>query len=131
MYEKGHRKESRRIKSHVGVHGPVLPSLMETHLSDGGAELTLKDLLQRLELVTGNIARLLQLLQQLDRPGNIWEEETEREGDCEFMCVGTCAKRIEGENAPFNYINSVALTKALEQISGWHNGNRLSQGQRL
>lgn len=60
---------------------------METHLSDGGAELTLKDLLQRLELVTGNIARLLQLLQQLDRPGNIWEEETEIVSLCVWALV--------------------------------------------
>lgn len=65
-----------------------------THLSDGCAELTLKDLLQRLELVTGDITRLLQLLQQLDSPGNIWQREREREN----VCVGG------GKNAPFNYI---------------------------
>lgn len=54
------------------------PPLTMTYLSDGCAELTLKDLLQGLELVTGNITRLLQLLQQLDSPGNIWQKEGER-----------------------------------------------------
>lgn len=57
-------------------------TLTVAHLSDGGAELTLKDLLQRLELVPGHITWLLQLLQQLDGPGNIWQKEGE------IMCVG-------------------------------------------
>lgn len=65
--------------SHVSVHGPAVPFLMLTHLSDGCAELALQDLLQRLELVTGNVTRLLQLLQQLDSPGNIWQKQGERE----------------------------------------------------
>lgn len=56
--------------SHVGV----------THLSDGRAELALQDLLQRLQLVTGHATRLLQLLQQLDGPGNIWQRERGRGG---------------------------------------------------
>lgn len=63
-----------------------------THLSDGCAELTLKDLLQRLELVTGNIAGLLQLLQQLNSPGNIWEK---RDARSEYMCAGTHGKGTE------------------------------------
>lgn len=45
-----------------------------THLSDGRAELALQHFLQGLELVTGNVPRLLQLLQQLDGPGNIWRK---------------------------------------------------------
>lgn len=49
-----------------------------THLADGRAELALQDLLQRLKLVTRDVARLLQLLQQLDRPGNIWQRQKER-----------------------------------------------------
>lgn len=52
-----------------------------------------------------------------------------------YMCVGTHAKGTEEEKkknkAPFNYINSTAVTKALEQINGRDDGNRLSQGQRL
>lgn len=71
------------------------PPLTVTHLSDGCAELTLKDLLQRLELVTGDVTRLLQLLQQLDSPGNIWQRGSEN--GCECMCVGTHAKGTEGE----------------------------------
>lgn len=63
------------------------PPLTLTHLSDGCAELALKDLLQRLELVTGDITRLLQFLQQLDSSGHIWQREGTR-----------------GEKAPFNYI---------------------------
>lgn len=50
------------------------------------------------------------------------------------MCVGTHAKGTEEEEkkeAPFNYINSTAVTKALEQINGQDNGNRLSQDQQL
>lgn len=43
------------------------------HLSDGRTELTLEDFLQRLELVAGDVARLLQLLQQLYRPGDVWQ----------------------------------------------------------
>lgn len=46
-----------------------------THLSDCCAEFTLKDFLQGLELVTGNVAGFLQLLQQLDGPRNIWWNE--------------------------------------------------------
>ncbi len=65
--------------SHVCVHGLMVPSLTMTHLPNGCAELTLKDLLQRLELVTGHVTGLLQLLQQLDCPGNIWQKEAERE----------------------------------------------------
>lgn len=49
-----------------------------SHLSDGGAELALEHLLQGLELVSGDVARLLQLLQQLDGSGNIWKEAEER-----------------------------------------------------
>lgn len=59
----------------------LLP-LKATHLSDGCAELALKDLLQRLELVTGDVTRLLQLLQQLDCSGNIWRKEGERISVC-------------------------------------------------
>lgn len=50
------------------------PSGLVSHLSDGGAELALKHLLQGLELVSRDVARLLQLLQQLDGSGNIWRE---------------------------------------------------------
>lgn len=50
------------------------PSGLVSHLSDGSAELALKHLLQGLELVSGDVARLLQLLQQLDGSGNIWRE---------------------------------------------------------
>lgn len=50
------------------------PSGLVSHLSDGSAELALKHLLQGLELVSGDVARLLQLLQQLDGSGNIWQE---------------------------------------------------------
>lgn len=60
--------------------------LTATHLSDGRAELALKDFLQRLELVTGDVARLLQLLQQLYRPGNIWQTEGDRKTK-QNMCV--------------------------------------------
>lgn len=101
------------------------PPLTVTHLSDGCAELALKDLLQRLELVTGDVTRLLQLLQQLDSPGNIWQREGERMGV--RICVWVLMPR--GQNAPFNYINSTATKKALERINGRDNGNRLSQGQ--
>lgn len=51
-----------------------------SHLSDGSAELALKHLLQGLQLVSGDVARLLQLLQQLDGSGNIWQEGQRREG---------------------------------------------------
>lgn len=48
---------------------------------------------------------------------------------CGYSCQGD---RGRGKKeAPFNYINSTAVTKALEQINGRDNGNRLSQGQRL
>lgn len=104
------------------------PPLTVTHLSDGCAELTLKDLLQRLKLVTGDITRLLQLLQELNSPGNIWQKEGERM--CVSVCVWVLMPRGQREkNAPFNYINSTATRKALERIDGWDNGNRLSQGQ--
>lgn len=56
------------------------PPSTATHLSDGRAELALKDLLQGLELVSGDVARLLQLLQQLDGPSNIWQIQGERGG---------------------------------------------------
>lgn len=105
-----------------------------THLSDGRAELALKDFLQTLELVTGDVARLLQLLQQLDGPGNIWQKERGREGErenrCECMSVGPHAEGTKGgKKSPFNYINSRARRKALERINGWDNGNTLSQGR--
>lgn len=111
--------------SHVGVHGPAAPSLAVTHLSDGCAELALKDLLQRLELVTGHVTRLLQLLQQLDSPGNIWQREGWRAGVS--VCVWVVMPRGQrGEKMP----HSITLTaQALERINGWDNGNRLSQGQ--
>lgn len=48
--------------------------MLMPHLSDGGAELALEHLLQGLELVSRDVARLLQLLQQLDGSGNIWGE---------------------------------------------------------
>lgn len=54
--------------------------MLMPHLSDGGAELALEHLLQGLELVSRDVARLLQLLQQLDGSGNIWKEERERGG---------------------------------------------------
>lgn len=75
----------KRTKSHFTVPGSAVPGPDSvSHLSDGSAELTLKDLLQRLELVTGDVTRLLQLLQQLDGPGNIWQRQTER------RCVWGC-----------------------------------------
>lgn len=61
-----------------GFTDQQLPVLSATHLPDGCAELALKHFLQRLELVTGDVTRLLQLLQQLYRPGNIWQREGDR-----------------------------------------------------
>lgn len=74
--------------------GRRFPPSTATHLSDGRAELALKDLLQGLELVAGDVTRLLQLLQQLDGPGNIWQKQGERgrEEAVECMCVGAHAK---------------------------------------
>ena len=51
-----------------------------SHLPDGGAELALEHLLQGLELVCRDVARLLQLLQQLDGSGNIWGREGKGQG---------------------------------------------------
>lgn len=61
-------KEGQKKKKHTSLTG-----WQRAHLSDGSAELTLEDFLQRLELVAGDVARLLQLLQQLYRPGDIWQ----------------------------------------------------------
>lgn len=58
----------------TGLERGRFPSGLVSHLSDGSAELALKHLLQGLELVSGDVARLLQLLQQLDGSGNIWQE---------------------------------------------------------
>lgn len=90
--------------SHVSVHGPAAPSLAVTHLSDGCAELTLKDLLQRLELVTGNVTRLLQFLQQLDGPGNIWQKQGEKEvavsvHACVYSCQGDRGEEKKNSNS--------------------------------
>lgn len=74
-----HRESQKDEKVTRGFTDRQLPLLTATHLSDGRAELALKDFLQRLELVTGDVARLLQLLQQLYRPGNIWQTEGDRE----------------------------------------------------
>lgn len=82
------------------------PPLTVTHLSDGGAELTLKDLLQRLELVTGDVTRLLQLLQQLDSPGNIWQKEGERMG----VSVCVCGYSCQGDRGKKKKPHSITLT---------------------
>lgn len=58
----------------TGLERDCFPPGLASHLSDGGAELALKHLLQGLQLVSGDVARLLQLLQQLDGSGNIWQE---------------------------------------------------------
>lgn len=81
------------------------PPLTVTHLSDSCAELTLQDLLQRLELVTGDVTRLLQLLQQLDSPGNIWQKEGgDRMGVS--ICVWVLMPRGQREKMP----HSITLT---------------------
>lgn len=66
--EQKKQKKKNEVKDLTGLTGR-----QRAHLSDGRAELALEDLLQRLELVAGDVARLLQLLQQLYRPGNIWQ----------------------------------------------------------
>lgn len=66
--EEQEQKKKKRDKDLTGLTGR-----RRAHLSDGCAELALEDLLQRLELVARDVARLLQLLQQLYRPGNIWQ----------------------------------------------------------
>lgn len=58
----------------TGLERDRFPPGLVSHLSDRSAELALKHLLQGLELVSGDVARLLQLLQQLDGSGNIWQE---------------------------------------------------------
>lgn len=63
----------KTIKKNKSENHKSLTGRRRAHLSDGRAELTLEDLLQRLELVAGDVARLLQLLQQLYRPGDIWQ----------------------------------------------------------
>lgn len=79
---KTEKKSGKTQENHGG--GPAWPG---SHLSDGGAELALEHLLQGLELVSGDVARLLQLLQQLDGSGNIWKEAEDREGK------GQCQRR--------------------------------------
>jgi len=82
--------------------GESVASLAQTvtHLSDGCAELTLKDLLQRLELVARNITWFLQLLQQLDGPGNIWQEEAKRVNVRVCVCVDSHGEGERVEKGP-------------------------------
>lgn len=83
----------KTIKKNKSENHKSLAGRRRAHLSDGRAELTLEDLLQRLELVAGDVARLLQLLQQLYRPGDIWQgrgnvgEEREKIKNTSEMCV--------------------------------------------
>lgn len=87
------------------------PPSTATHLSDGRAELALKDLLQGLELVSGDVARLLQLLQQLDGPGNIWQIQGERGGRGRWVYVcGYSCQRDGGRGRGRNALHSITLT---------------------
>lgn len=88
------------------------PPSTATHLSDGRAELALKDLLQGLELVSGDVARLLQLLQQLDGPGNIWQKqgETGGRGRWVYVCGYSCQRDGGRGRGKKNAPHSITLT---------------------